>query len=318
MQFDLVCIGFTVLDVLARHVEKLPPPGDSMLVDEIRLTAAGTAAGPAVIASRLGLATRLIGSVGADRMGEVVLRALAEEKVDLEAMQIHEAVRTSTSVLPITPAGDRPSFHAPGAALLLTLEPPFEQALGSRFLHYGGAGLHPRFDGDPARELLQRAKAQDTTVTCDVIAASSDTLAALEPILPFIDYFMPTADEAMVITSKPTVAEAAHVFFEMGAGACIFKDGARGSRVFAPQSEKQIPAFEVDVVDTTGCGDSFCAGFIAALSRGAEVEAACRFASGTAALVATGLGSDAGVESYEATASAIEKFSEKRIHVKEE
>lgn len=311
--FDLVCIGFTVLDILARHVEKLPAPGDTMLVDEIRLTAAGTAAGPAVIASRLGLATRLIGSVGADRMGEVVLAALAEENVDVDAMQVHEGVRTSTSILPITRDGERPAFHAPGASLLLALEPPFEAALGSRFLHYGGAGLHPRFDGDPARDLLQRAKEHGTTVTCDLIAATSDTLAALEPILPFVDYFMPTAREAQDITSKANAAEAARVFLELGAGACVFKDGARGSLIFTRGGEKRIPAFAVDVVDTTGCGDSYCAGFIAALSRGCDVEAACRFASGTAALVSTGLGSDAGVESYEATAQAIEDFSDESI-----
>jgi sugar/nucleoside kinase (ribokinase family) len=312
-RFDLVCIGFTVLDVLARHVDALPAPGESKLVDEIRMTAAGTAAGPAVIASRLGLSTRLIGSIGADRMGDVVMRALAEEKVDVAAMQVHEGVRTSTSILPITPAGERPAFHAPGASLLLALDAPFEPALGSRFLHYGGAGLHPRFDGAPARDLLERAKQQGTTVTCDVIAASADTLAALEPILPFVDYFMPTAEEARAIASKPTAAEAARVFLDLGAGACVFKDGARGSQVFANGSEKRVAALVVDVVDTTGCGDAYCAGFVAALSRGADVDAACRFASGTAALVATGLGSDAGVESYEATAQTIERLSERPI-----
>lgn len=309
--FDLVCIGFTVLDVLARHVEQLPAPGESMLVDEIRLTAAGTAAGPAVIARRLGLTTRLIGSVGADRMGEVVLRALAEEGVDVEAMQIQEGVRTSTSILPITPAGDRPSFHAPGAALLLALEPPFDSALGSRFLHYGGAGLHPRFDGDPARDLLRRASERGTTITCDVIAATSDTLAALEPILPFVDYFMPTTDEARTITSESTATDAARVFLELGARACLFKDGARGSLLVDREGETRVPAFEVAAVDTTGCGDAYCAGFIAALGRGLDLEAACRFASGTAALVATGLGSDAGVESFDATAHAVEHLTVK-------
>ena len=311
-RFDLVCVGFTVLDVLARHIDRLPAPDESMLVDEIRLTAAGTAAGPAVIASRLGLSTRLIGSVGDDRMGDVVMRALCEENVDVEAMQIQQGVRTSTSILPITKQGDRPSFHAPGASLLLELKPPFEPALGSRFLHYGGAGLHPRFDGEPARDLLQQAKARGTTVTCDVIAATADTLASLEPILPFVDYFMPSAQEAMTIASKATVVEAARVFLELGAGACVFKNGARGSLLIQNETEKRVPAFEVDVVDTTGCGDSYCAGFIAALRHGLGVEAACRFGAGTAARVATGLGSDAGISSYGATVRAIENMSDRK------
>jgi sugar/nucleoside kinase (ribokinase family) len=308
---DLVCVGFTVLDVLVRHVEKLPDPGDSLLVDEIRMTAAGTAAGPAVMASRLGLRARLIGAVGDDRMGDVVLQALADENVDTEAVQIVEGVPTSTSVLPISPNGERPAFHAPGASILMQLEPPFDAALGARFLHYGGPGLHPEFDGQPARDLVREAKARGVTVTVDVIAVGSHTLDALEPILPYVDYFMPTTAEAMEVSGRATAEEAARFFLDLGAGACVLKDGARGSLLVQPDGVVGVPAFEVDVVDTTGCGDSYCAGFIAGLSHGLDVEAACRTASATAALVATGLGSDAGVTSYDAVVRATERLTEK-------
>lgn len=308
---DLVCVGFTVLDVLARHVEKLPDPGDSLLVEEIRMTAAGTAAGPAVIARRLGLRTRLIGAVGNDRMGGVVLQALADEDVDTEAVQVIEGVPTSTSVLPISPAGERPAFHAPGASILMQLEPPFDTALGSRFLHYGGPGLHPEFDGEPARDLLRQARSRGATVTVDVIAVGPHTLEALEPILPYVDYFMPTTAEAMEVSGRATAEEAARFFLDLGAGACVLKDGARGALLVRPDGVAGIPAFEVDVVDTTGCGDSFCAGFIAGLSHGLDVEAACRIASATAALVATGLGSDAGVTSYDAVVRATDRLTEK-------
>jgi len=81
----------------------------------------------------------------------------------------------------------------------------------------------------------------------------------------------------------------------LGAGTCIFKWGAKGSYVSTPDQAFRIPAYRVDVSDTTGCGDSYCGGFIAGLAMGYDLEAACRLGSAVAGLVATGLGSDAGV-----------------------
>jgi sugar/nucleoside kinase (ribokinase family) len=66
-----------------------------------------------------------------------------------------------------------------------------------------------------------------------------------------------------------------------------------------------VPAFKVPVVDTTGCGDSYCGGFIAGLAMGYDLEQACRLGTAASALVATGLGSDAGVKDLAHTLSFI-------------
>jgi sugar/nucleoside kinase (ribokinase family) len=303
-RFDLVSIGFSVLDILARHVDELPTGDDTGFVEEIQITAAGTAAAPAVIAARHGLTTRLIGCTADDFVGQTLLRALDAEGVELSAMQSTRDVPTSATILPITSSGDRPNLHRLGSALMMAA-PDAADVSGARFVHYGGVGLHPMFDGEGSATVLAAAEQAGAIVTSDTISASADMLPAVEAVAPHLDYFMPRADEAQTISSTSSPEAAARFFLDRGVGTCIFKNGAEGSIVYTPDRTFAVPAFSVDVVDTTGCGDSFCGGFITGLAKGMELEEACRFASATAALVAGGLGSQGLVTDFEHTLEAM-------------
>jgi sugar/nucleoside kinase (ribokinase family) len=308
-EFDCVCLGLTILDLLGRPIDRIPEGGEVQIVEEIRMTPAGTAAGPAVIAARLGLRTRLVGAIGDDELGAVLEQGLRLRGVDTGALQTIAGMRTSATLLTIRSGGDRPAFHAPGASLLLEIDPESdEQLLSTRFLHLGGTGALPKLDGEPTRRLLGRAKQRGVTVTCDLIAPGPPTLPALEAALPHVDYFMPTLDEALEISGAKSAEQAERFFADRGAAACLFKCGAEGSLLVREGRKERIAAFRVEAVDTTGCGDAFCAGFIAGLARGLDEPEACRFASATAALVATGLGSDAGVAGYRETAKALESL----------
>jgi sugar/nucleoside kinase (ribokinase family) len=128
-------------------------------------------------------------------------------------------------------------------------------------------------------------------------------------------------EEALFLSKSSTPQEAAKFFLDMGAGACIFKWGDKGSYIqtSAPILDKppswcpsftknnRIPAFKVNVKDTTGCGDSYCGGFVAGLVQGMGVLDACRLGTATSALVATGLGSDAGVVDLQSTLRFMEE-----------
>ncbi len=300
--FDCTCVGLTILDVLGRPIDAIPDGGPTTLIEEIRMTPAGTAAGPAVIARKLGLRSRLVGARGDDELGEALARGLEARGVDTSLVQVLPGVRTSTTLLTIRSGGDRPAFHAPGASLLLEIaDEDLDRVASTRFLHLGGVGTMLKMDGEPSARLLARAKELGATVTCDLIAPSQRTLPALEAALPHVDYFMPTLDEAVELAGASDALEAAAFFVERGAGACIFKDGSAGSLFVRDGRAVRVPAFRVDAVDTTGCGDSYCAGFIAALHHGLDEIEAARVASAVAAQVATGLGSDAGVVGWDET-----------------
>jgi sugar/nucleoside kinase (ribokinase family) len=85
----------------------------------------------------------------------------------------------------------------------------------------------------------------------------------------------------------------------------VFKMGGRGSSIAWMDNgqvrEIRIPTYEVPIVDSTGCGDAYCAGFIVGLSLGWDLEQAGRLGSAAGALVIQGLGSDAGIVDLEKT-----------------
>ena len=298
---DLVSIGLTILDILGRPIDAVPKQGGVKIIEEIRWTPAGTAAAPAMIAALLGLDVELRGAVGDDEMGTVLRRGLEQRGVGLAWLDVLPSVRTSATMLPIRSNGDRPALHAPGAGLFVSLPDDLDALLETRFLHLGGVGALPRLDGEPTRRLLAAARARSIVVTSDLTAPGPATKAALEAALPWVDYWMPTVDEAMLVSDASEPADAARWAMDLGARACVFKDGAAGSLLVNADGATRFPAHEVQVVDTTGCGDGYCGGFIAALARGLDLETACRFATATAGLVALRLGSDGLVRSFDET-----------------
>lgn len=304
MEWDYVALGLTTLDLLGTPIDRVPAKGEVTLIDAIAMTPAGTAGGPAIVASALGLKTRLVAAIGRDELGRVLEGLLANRGVDLGALQRIDTLRTSATMLTIRSDGERPAFHAPGASLLLEASAALEASLAAaRCVHVGGVGTLPKLDGAPLAGILERVIAPEAIVTCDLIAPGPGTAAALEPILPHLDWFMPTLDEARALSGAHDVADVAAHFTERGVGGCVFKVGAEGAWLVRSGEVVHIPAREVDVVDTTGCGDSFCAGFGAALVRGWEPERAAHFGAATAATVATGLGSDANVTPFDEIAA---------------
>ncbi|HEY2437748.1 MAG TPA: carbohydrate kinase family protein, partial [Solirubrobacteraceae bacterium] len=106
-----VAMGVHVVDVLARPVGDIPEGQGGALVDEIRITAAGSAGGTAVTLAKLGAKVASAGAIGTDALGDVLLELLGERGVDTAALVRREGVQTSASVLPIRPDGSRPAFH---------------------------------------------------------------------------------------------------------------------------------------------------------------------------------------------------------------
>lgn len=296
MTAKVACVGLTILDVLGRPVDRIPPGGGLDFIQQIRLTVAGTAAGTVIDMAKLGVPAMLVGAVGDDEMGRFVLATLAQYGVDASAMQTIPGVPTSATILNVRSNGERPALHQRGASDHFTMSDAVaRQIAGCAVVHVGGNGLLRDFDGPPTARLLQAAKASGAITTYDLLAPSPDVLADLETYLPNIDYFMPAMEEAAGICGLDAPDAIANFFLDRGAKACIFKWGAHGSYYATATERCRIPALKVDVVDTTGCGDAYCAGFVSGLIDGLDPLAACERGTAAAALVATGLGSDAGI-----------------------
>jgi sugar/nucleoside kinase (ribokinase family) len=158
-------------------------------------------------------------------------------------------------------------------------------------LHLGG----PEFLPEAAPKILEFCREHGVTTSADLLADGwPELLEMIAPALAHLDWFMPNDDQAMKLTGADDVESAAQALLERGLGGVAATCGADGSLVVTADQTLRVPAFETEVVDTSGCGDSYVAGFLRGLSDGMGVEESARLGSACASLVAQGLGSDAG------------------------
>lgn len=291
-------------------MDAIPPGGGVAFIDEIRLVVSGTAGATAVDLARLGLRTLAAGAVGDDEQGALVLSKLERHGLDIAGMQQIPGVPTSTTIMNVRRNGERPALHVRGASDHFTLdEAGLARVLEARFVHLGGTGFLRRLDGPPSLRLLRAARERGCTTSLDLIAPENGAQALVLPLLPFVDWFMPSIEEASALSGRTDPVEAARFFVEAGAGAAAVTLGGDGSVLVTRDGQVlRVPAFQVPVVDTTGCGDAYVAGMIAGLSRGMALEEAARLATAASALVATGLGSDAGITGFDATLEAMQSL----------
>ena len=289
----IAAVGVHVLDTHVIGIESIPAGSDGQLVETIRFSPAGTAGGTAVVLSRLGAEVACFGAVGTDPIADTLVALLAREGVSVAGLVRKAEHQTSASVIPVRPDGDRPAWHCIGANGAFTLDDLDLAALaGITHLHLGG----PEFlGGEAAGQLLAHARSIGATTSLDVLAPGDpDLLAWIADALPHSDYLLPNDEQVLGFTGAATLAEGARALVAAGAGCVAVTQGAKGALVVTSDDVLEVPAYEIEVVDTTGCGDAFSAGFLRGLSLGLDHRAAAELGCATAAQVAQGLGTDAG------------------------
>ena len=110
---------------------------------------------------------------------------------------------------------------------------------------------------------------------------------------------MPSIEEASIMCGLDNPEDIAKYYLDRGVKNCVLTMGGEGSLFMNKENKIITPAFDIKVVDTTGCGDAFDAGMIVALIKEMDIETSLKFATITSGLVATGLGSDAGIINFD-------------------
>lgn len=290
---SIACMGVHVLDVLARPIEEIPPGQGGALVDEIRIAAAGSAGGTALVLARLGAEVRSAGAIGTDAVGDMLLALLGRDGVDTSGLLRREDVQTSASVLPIRPDGSRPAFHVVGAnATYGPADVDWDALGGVTHLHLGG----PEFmGGEAAAEILGAARERGIVTSADILApGDSGILEWIAPCLEHLDHLLPNDEQATGLVGEADLERACAAWLDRGVGCVTATCGGDGALIADRDGTVRVPAFAVDVVDTTGCGDAFSAGFLRGLELGRGRRDAAVLGCATAALVAQGLGTDHG------------------------
>ncbi len=304
MNKPILCLGIMVADVVGRPLRAVPDLGRLALVDEMGLHTGGCAINVATALAHLDLPVEVIGKIGADPFGDFLLDALAERGIGSKGVKRDVAAGTSATMVMVAPDGERRFVHYIGANARLILEDiDFQMVAGASILHVAGSLVMPGIDGEPTAELLRNARAAGVTTFLDTVWDDTGRwMELIEPCLPYIDYFVPSLPEAQAITGLENPADVGRALLNQGVGTVGLKMGADGCLVLTDKGQViRLPAFQVDVVDATGAGDAFAAGFIAGEWQGWPLEKTVRFANAMGALCVTGLGATGGVRSLDET-----------------
>lgn len=283
---DIVCLGQFTADVVVTPVERLPDKGKALFVDRISLQNGGCACNTAVALGRLGIGTAVIGKVGDDAFGHFLIQMMKEMGLDTSAMVQDPSVNTSTTAVLVSPDGERSFLHDRGGNARMTEENvDYEVVRKAKILHVAAAFLVAGLDGPPMARVLRRAREMGVR-TCLDTAWDPDGgwMEVLEPCLSHVDMFIPSLEEARMLSREQEPREIASRFLRCGIETVVIKLGTEGCYARTQDGEFSVPVFKVaSVKDTLGAGDSFVAGFLAGMVNDWDVERSCRLANAVGA-----------------------------------
>jgi sugar/nucleoside kinase (ribokinase family) len=292
---QVACIGILVADLFAPPLPRLPAAGELLKVDEFLLSTGGCAANTGIDLIRLGVPTTVIGKVGQDLFGDFVVADLARHGLDTAGIRRSAQGTSRTVILPVR-GEDRRYIHAVGANADFTLaDVDWALVMQARVLYVGGYMLLPGLDATSLAGLFAAAQQAGVKTVLDVAGVTPDALHEVAKLLPHVDVFLPNHDEACILTGAGDPAQQAAAFLDLGVGIAGITLGGDGAYVRSRQASVRAAAYPVEVVDPSGGGDAFDAGFIVGMLEGWDLAQTVAFASAAGALACTALGCTAGL-----------------------
>jgi sugar/nucleoside kinase (ribokinase family) len=295
---SVVCLGILVADVFLPSLPRLPEAGELLATEDFLLQAGGCAANTAVDLARLGVRASVVGRVGDDPFGTFVADELRSKGVDVARITRAHGLGTSKTVIVTVAGEDRRYIHTIGANASVRAEDLDGVVLAAGdVLYVGGYLVLPALEQEALAARLQAARAAGARTVLDVVVPSGvgAQFSQVERLLPHIDVFVPNQDEARALTGETEPYRQAGCFLDAGASAVVVTRGLEGALLAVKGRVVELPAPAVDVVESSGAGDAFAAGFICGLVEGWPLERSFAFASAVGASACTALGCTAGV-----------------------
>lgn len=289
---EIYVIGNFVVDLIGKPIDRLPERGRLLLIDTLETHVGGNGPNTAGALGKLGASVAVGGRVGTDLYGRFMLEQLESWGVDTLPVVREPESTTGLTLVPVDSTGERSFIHHYGAnARFGPGDVPWEALAGTRHLHLGGFFVLPRIDGEAAAAIFQEARRRGMTTSLDVCWDREERwMANAAPCLPYVDYCMPSEEEAGRLTGKSDPRAMARVLRDSGCRAVVIKLGERGCRYLDDAAELTSPAYRVPVRETTGAGDCFIAGFLHALCRGRRLPECLQFANACGARSVTAVG----------------------------
>jgi len=302
---DVVVAGLAVVDCIGRPVDfrRLPKRGGLNLIDSVSLTTGGNVSNVGIDLAKLGFRVEGITRVGNDPLGRFVTQLYEENGMGIKGVTIDPKEQTSSTIVCVANDGERSFLHTRGCMVnfrakdVLVHMPMLKRA---KIVAFGYFGLLPETEKDFPTLFKEIKKKTSAEIFLDTGGVPKASRAFMRKFLPFVDYFIPSHEEAAELTGLRKPEEIVKFFVESGAAGVVgVKLGARGSYVYDGDRGRYIKPRRVrKVVDTTGAGDAYVAGFLAATLSGRDPFEAAEIAGSVAASCVTEVGASTAIRPY--------------------
>jgi sugar/nucleoside kinase (ribokinase family) len=296
-QAEVLCAGILVADHVCTPIAHVPAAGELVMADSMLLTIGGCAANAAVDLAKMEVRAAVVGRVGRDIFGRIVVEMLRDAGVDVSLVRESGTAATSQTLIVNVAGEDRRFIHTFGANGEFSAgDIPQDRLASCKVLYLGGYLLTPSLAQEELVPVFAAARELGVKTVLDVaIPRPGEYLSRLDKLLPHVDLFLPNGHEGELITGLRDPLEQADTFARLGAGTTVITMGGEGAVLVQKGVRLRCGAFKVDYVDGSGGGDAFDAGYIYGLLHAMGPEDCLRVASALGASCVRAIGTTPGV-----------------------
>ena len=291
-RFDAVGFGALNVDKLFK-VNKIASADEESFVTDFEEACGGSAANTIVGLARLGCKVGFIGKVAEDREGKMLLKDFHREGVDTSGVTIAKHGRSGTAMGFVDEKGERALYVDPGVNDTLEFEEiNKEYAFKTKFLHLTS------FIGEKpfrAQRKIVETLPDNVKVSLDPGELYARRGTRLEPIIRKTFVLMPHTKELELLTGTAKYKKGSEILCRKGVKIVAVKLGSEGCYITDGKETHSVEAFKVKVVDTTGAGDAFCAGFLYGLIHDKSLNECGRIGNFVASRCIMKMGARAGL-----------------------
>ena len=313
-RFGIVALGDLNCDLILVELENPPVPNQEILAQSYNLTLGGSTGIFAAVSGGLGAKVGFVGLLGRDYFGDFLHARLAEYGVDTGGIRRDRDILTGLTVS-LVREGERALVTVLGSIAGLRPEDlPWDYIRQGRHLHlasyYLQNSLRPEIGG-----ILAAAHQAGMTTSLDPGWDPREEWdwPAVAALLPDVDIFLPNETEALHLIGTADINAALAAMLAAGAGIVAVKQGAEGAIAGRGAERVKAPPLRINVVDTTGAGDSFDAGFVHAYLQGNDLASCLEFANAAGALAACRVGGADGAPTADDVISFMHAAARRRV-----
>lgn len=298
-KYDVTVVGLQVVDLIVSKVNSDILLRDLTTVESVRMMLGGDALNQAIVLSQIGGRTGIMGVVGNDSLGDMIVSGL--EKQGINVFTKRENINTAVSIVLVEENGDRHFVYQPSSNEVLSYRHIDEDAVrASSVLSIGGSMGLTGLDGEDTLKLLKLARECDTITAVDFkIARASYDMELIRQEIGLCDYVLPSELEARYITGAAEPEEQAEVLHSFGAENVVIKLGERGCYISSGEISRMIDPYPCRCIDTTGAGDTFTGAFLYGVSKKWDIQKCARFANAAGSIAVEHAGANQAISSAE-------------------